>query len=600
MAANRDVALLGRLFRSLGRASGTPDPPLKPRSFSRLVSLSMVKNEQDIIEPFIRHHSQFVDCMIILDNASVDETRAIAQNCARELSNVLVVDCPGFEYSQSERMTRLLHYCQTAFFADFVLLLDADEFLEVENREALLVALETIPPNGIGHLLWQTFVLAPGTAASAGRDPPRSMQQRRKAEIPEYHKAVLRLDGKYRPNLVIEGGNHEVSAEGATLPAVALNGVRLLHFPVRSHGQIMARGVVGWMARTAREPKARQLDDAYQWRAIFDKVASTGVGPNDADLCNQSMHYAQQRATVDWRSDVITAATRFEYSRRYSTGAYADPFSVIVRSWEQSLLPAKSLELERRCIEVGGTSNSSTACDPSRYWDNLFVDVAPFQLVAEKHRPTQVLDFGCGAGAYLQVFKQCGSVEVLGIDTLPGEATVLAEGEYLSHDLSQPLRLGRIFDLVVCVEVAQRLEPEKAAVLLDNAARHAGGVIVFSAAEPGQPGSGHINCRPISYWLECWAARGWRPDLVGSLGMRCIATLSWFRRNLVVLRRSNAAEADHASAVLTQIAAKPFIWYDQLPGIRETSLLEPLPPQPAGYSAFNIDEDGEAPSRRAN
>ena len=54
-------------------AAGTPSG-----SRGRIISLSMVKNEQDIIEPFIRHHGSLVDAMIILDNGSVDQTRNIA------------------------------------------------------------------------------------------------------------------------------------------------------------------------------------------------------------------------------------------------------------------------------------------------------------------------------------------------------------------------------------------------------------------------------------------------------------------------------------------------------------------------------------------
>jgi hypothetical protein len=145
-------------FRGLWRRRSdiTSRPPARDaavvRSSPRVVSLSMVKNEQDIIEPFIRHNVRFLDCMIILDNASVDETRRIALDCAREFGNVVIADSEEFSYTQAERMTRLLHYCQSVFFADFVLLLDADEFLGIGDRTAMMTILETIPPNGIGRL----------------------------------------------------------------------------------------------------------------------------------------------------------------------------------------------------------------------------------------------------------------------------------------------------------------------------------------------------------------------------------------------------------------------------------------------------------------
>jgi hypothetical protein len=86
-----------------------------PVNDCRIISLSMVKNEQDIIEPFIRHNSRYVDFMIIVDNASVDLTRRIAIDCARELKTIIIAGSEEFAYNQAERMTRLLHYCQSAF-----------------------------------------------------------------------------------------------------------------------------------------------------------------------------------------------------------------------------------------------------------------------------------------------------------------------------------------------------------------------------------------------------------------------------------------------------------------------------------------------------
>jgi hypothetical protein len=135
--------------------------------------------------------------------------------------------------------------------------------------------------------------------------------------------------------------------------------------------------------------------------------------------------------------------------------------------------------------------------------------------------------------------------------------------------------------------VAQRLDVRFSPLLLDGIARHASDLIVFSAAEPGQPEHGHVNCQLITYWLERWAERGWIPDLVDSFGMRCIATMSWFRRNLVVLRRRQSAAGAQAAAALAAIAARPFRWYGQAAGIRHNPFLDPLPAALAGYTSCN-------------
>ena len=481
------------------------------RDSYRVISLSMVKNEQDIIEPFLRHHAPLLDCMVILDNASVDGTRRIAIECAKELKNVIVADNDEFGYYQAERMTRLLRYCQTALFADFILLLDADEFLALGARSELITVLEAIPIGGIGLLPWRTYVLVPGGNAMMQQDPPRSMRWRRVEETPLFRKIALRLNAMYRPDLEIQQGNHSATAaSGGALPSVDLN-LPLLHFPVRCKEQFAAKSVVGWMAYLAKTPNARAERNGYQWAEGFDRV--TGSGSQwKADPCENSLTYAQERQKVDWNTDVVEDPYPFRYSRRYSSGAYCDALSLVARSWERSVSPSTNLHWERSNTAVEVQSTGGTSFEADWHWDNLFVDVAPFRFIAEKYCPTEVLDVGCGIGAYLDIFKRFGAQSVFGMDGIPLEVTVLQPHEYQVRDLSQPFDLGRVFDLVVNVEVAEHVSECDSRTVVECIAKHATRLIVFSAAEPGQPGHGHINCQPISYWLEYWAELGWVPD----------------------------------------------------------------------------------------
>ena len=119
--------------------------------------------------------------------------------------------------------------------------------------------------------------------------------------------------------------------------------------------------------------------------------------------------------------------------------------------------------------------------------------------------------------------------------------------------------------------------------LLDTLARHAEGPILFSMAEPGQPGHGHIASRSISDVLELWAQRGWQPDLAMTLGLRSISSLSWLRRNVVLLQPAGRSDETSASRVLRQIGALPFEWYGQPPGQRAVAFAEPHPAPPKGY-----------------
>ena len=356
--------VLERLRSALGRKRAGPSER-RPR----LLGLSMVKNEQDIIEPFLRHNAPLLDAIVLLDNASLDRTREIALACARELGTIVVGDSPDFSFLQSERMSALLQDAQAAFRADYVLMLDADEFLSAPDRTTLEAALRPIPPGGTGLVPWRTFVIRPGQETMD--DPPGSFTHRRRTEQPAYSKAVLRLDGELASGLVVEQGSHGVLDHDGRLPSVPLEGLQLLHFPVRSTRQITAKAIVGWTACVARDPAARGHNLCYQWRDAFDLLTAGGQDAIAAQLAATSFAYAQDQSATNWDADTVPE-TPPTPPRTHSDGSFADPLALVALSWERSLSPA-------------------TASD----------DVASLRFIAEKHRPGRVLHLGGAAGEAL-------------------------------------------------------------------------------------------------------------------------------------------------------------------------------------------------------
>ena len=70
-----------------------------------------------------------------------------------------------------------------------------------------------------------------------------------------------------------------------------------------------------------------------------------------------------------------------------------------------------------------------------------------------------VADFGCGQGAWLSVWKDAGAT-VAGLDGpyVDQSRLLVAPGEFTAVDLTQPIDLGRRFDVVQSVEVAEMSE----------------------------------------------------------------------------------------------------------------------------------------------
>jgi SAM-dependent methyltransferase len=132
-------------------------------------------------------------------------------------------------------------------------------------------------------------------------------------------------------------------------------------------------------------------------------------------------------------------------------------------------------------------------------------------LVHDMLKPGSVLDVGCGIGTWLQVWMELGVTDVIGVDGayVPRDRLLVPIESYIAGDLTKPLDVGRQFDLISCLEVAEHLDVAHAPTLVHSLTRH-GDVVLFSAAVPGQPGTHHANCAWPSYWVELFAEQGWQ------------------------------------------------------------------------------------------
>ncbi|MCV7079038.1 methyltransferase domain-containing protein [Mycobacterium szulgai] len=163
-------------------------------------------------------------------------------------------------------------------------------------------------------------------------------------------------------------------------------------------------------------------------------------------------------------------------------------------------------------------------------------------MLAALTRPGSVLDVGCGVGGWVGVWLDNGA-DAIGVDGdyVPLDQLCVSPERFRAHDLSAPLDLGRRFDMVTCLEVAEHLPPDAAETLVDSLCRHAD-TIAFSAAVPGQGGTGHLNERWPTYWANLFATHGYRPyDLLRGKLWRDERCEWWYRQNLVVYATDEVA-----------------------------------------------------------
>ena len=118
--------------------------------------------------------------------------------------------------------------------------------------------------------------------------------------------------------------------------------------------------------------------------------------------------------------------------------------------------------------------------------------------------------------------------------------------------------LGRTFDLVQTLEVAEHLDEASADTFVDSLARH-GDTILFSAAIPGQGGTHHVNEQWPSYWAEKFARAGYTAyDVIRPRIWADPQVQVWYRQNMLLFARSRVFEGAQPRLDLVH----PDLWRD--------------------------------------
>ncbi len=178
--------------------------------------------------------------------------------------------------------------------------------------------------------------------------------------------------------------------------------------------------------------------------------------------------------------------------------------------------------------------------------------VAP--LVHKLFKPVTVADVGCGEGWWAQAFAELGC-DVRGFDGEYVQTSPLGD-RFVPADLSTGFHFEQAKpDLVVCLEVAEHLPPDRAVSFVQDLCWSQPRALLFSAAIPGQGGVNHLNEQWQSYWAALIEAHGYKVS--GGLRRELWhdeRVEPWYRQNLLL-----AVPADlELKGALYNLFAKPW------------------------------------------
>lgn len=228
----------------------------------RLVTVSRLLNEDDIVEAFVRHHATFADHMLFLDNGSNDRTLEILRALHDEGLPLSVFQARAVMFDEVQVNSWLYETADGIHRPDWVAFLDVDEFIVCENGD-LAGPLDALPASRPAVMvpLVQYFDTMEDDAA----EPvvPKRMQWRTQAE-PDICKVFVR--GGFGRRARIGAGNHTAWLDGGAMPMDRVPGLALAHYPRRSGWHDLQKSTVGWfkVLATGAEAIANRYSQHYQ------------------------------------------------------------------------------------------------------------------------------------------------------------------------------------------------------------------------------------------------------------------------------------------------------------------------------------------------
>lgn len=241
---------------------------------NKIVLISMVKNESDIIESFVRHHIDMVDAMLIVNHNSVDSTKKILELLRDEGLNIFLYDNTIVEYEQSLIMTDLLYEAINKFNANIVIPLDADEFIvnSHDTRDCKSI-LSSIDSDKIYRIKsYNYFKPKISKEPSAFTLDSAKLKSRVRQSM---GKIIIGCDVVKKFKVGLEMGNHDITISRRKrkyVNFIDLDTIHLAHCQIRSEEQFLSKVTVNYLldlSRTDRNPR-----DSYHIRNIFEKIKS--------------------------------------------------------------------------------------------------------------------------------------------------------------------------------------------------------------------------------------------------------------------------------------------------------------------------------------
>lgn len=237
----------------------------------RIIAISRILDEADIVEAFVRHTSAYVQHHIFLDNGSTDGTIDILRKLKEHGFRLSVYQNKSVSFNEQAFMTFMYDKAVEDHGAEWVACLDCDEF--IDDRRV---------PGGLSKALSDVRADVPAIKVPwhqyrytrADDHDEKIVPLRMVRRLPKCHSSKVMVRGKTAGNsVIIDNGGHELFLDGVIPVNYAfLEEGFLAHYSERNAIQSVVKFMRGWAKAKAADYDTRARGISIHYKAPFETL----------------------------------------------------------------------------------------------------------------------------------------------------------------------------------------------------------------------------------------------------------------------------------------------------------------------------------------
>ncbi len=244
----------------------------------KILMITKVKNESDIIEYFLRYHSFIFDNIVVIDNGSLDGTYEIINELIKEGLCIELINEAYNDFDAFRMANQYTKHLLTKHKADFVVFMDADEFLITNGWSNPRDYIKKLDPEKIHSFMWRTYIYDGNDNACFS---PDCFNKFREEAGESFKKIIISRELVDNKSIVVSAGNHSAFSK-YEIEEEYHNRLKFAHFPIRSMHQRKKQIIINTIDIMSNPDENKHTGE--HWKKMYES--------EKVDLYEESMHYA--------------------------------------------------------------------------------------------------------------------------------------------------------------------------------------------------------------------------------------------------------------------------------------------------------------------